>query len=614
VKDGKGGLRDLHTLFWIAKYFYNIGRSRDLVEAGLFSQKEYRRFRRAEKFLWTIRCNMHFLTGKAEERLLFDIQREMATRLNYSGHGGLSGVERFMKHYFLVARQVGNLTLIACAKLEEREAKTVHGIDRLLKPIVQRKRKISGTRDFVNDRGRLNVANQNVFKDDPLNLVRFFELSGKTGLDSHPGAMELLYKSLAHAGPEFRTDPEANRIFMDVLTSRNGPERLLRRMNETGFLRRFIPAFGKIIAMMQFNMYHHFTVDEHLIRTVGALWEIESGRLADEHPLATELLANIKDRQVIYLAAFIHDIAKGRKQDHSTAGARVAEKLCPRLGMNEAQTTLVSWLVREHLTMNMIAQSRDLSDRKTIEDFAGVVKTIERMRYLVVLTVCDIRAVGPGVWNGWKGQLLRNLYHETELLLTGGFSKTPQKARVELARKELAAALEGWNSKDKKQILALPYSAYFLSTGFDTQIRHMNFLRDTGQAGLKIATHANTWNFEDITEITVIAPDTPRLLSKITGACAAVVGNIVDAKIHTTSDGRALDSIFINRLYTNDEDEIRRAHRIGKTIRSVLAGDVKLPDVIARNPPLKQRQKAFSIPPGASINNDLSNTFSVIEK
>ncbi len=613
VKDGKGGLRDLHTLFWIGKYFHNMGRSRDLVAAGMFTPREYKRFRRAEKFLWTVRCNLHFLTGKAEERLLFDFQQELAARLNYSSHGALSSVERFMKHYFLVAKEVGNLTLIACAKLEEREAKAVHGIDGLFRSIITRRRKIAGTKDFVNDRGRLSVVNQDVFIRDPVNLLRLFKFSDVTGLDFHPDAMELLSRSLGLIRPELRRNPQANRLFMEILTSRNGPERLLRRMNESGFLGKFMPLFGKIVAMMQFSSYHHYTVDEHLIRTVGALADIENGKLADEHPLSTELLPLIKDRQVLYLAVLLHDIAKGRKEDHSIAGARLAAQLCPRLGLNEEQTQTVSWLIREHLTMSVTAQSRDLSDRKTIQDFAGVVQSVERMRYLVILTVCDIRAVGPGVWNGWKGQLLRNLYHETELFLTGGFSKFPQRARVGQVRAALAEVLDHWSKEEKKRILALPYSAYFLSTDFNAQIHHMNFLRDTDKANLKLATLVQTWQFEDITEITIIAPDHARLLSKISGACVAAGGNIVDAKIHTTSDGRALDSIFINRTCKDDESEIRRANRIAKAIEDVLVGAVKISDLAAQNQQFHRHRQTFSVTPKASVNNELSETFSVIE-
>lgn len=613
VKDGKGGLRDLHTLFWIGKYFHNVGRSHSLVKAGMLSEKEYRRFRKAENFLWTVRCHMHFLTGRGQEKLVFDIQREVAERLNYSSHAGLSGVERFMKHYFLVAKEVGDLTLIACAKLEEHEAKEVTGINRFIKSMIRRTKKISGTHDFINDNGRINVADKNVFQEDTLNIIRLFKFSDQTGLDFHPDALGLLSKSLKLIDNEFRNNKEANKIFIELLSSKKGPVRLLRRMNETGFLGKFIPPFGKIVSMMQFNMYHHYTVDEHLIRSVGALWGIENGSLADEHPLSTDLLPQIDDRKILYIALFLHDIAKGRKEDHSIAGERVARKLCPRFGLSDEETDLVAWLIREHLTMSSVAQGRDLSDRKTIHDFSEVVQEVSRMRYLVILTVCDIRAVGPGVWNGWKGQLLRTLFSETELMLNGGFSKIPLKARVQNAREALINALEEWSDKDRNKYVALLYDPYFLSTEFQSQVRHMHLLRDTDQQNKQLATSVNSKMFEEITEITVVAQDHPRLLSIVAGACAAAGGNIVDAQIHTTSDGRALDSIFINREYSNDVDETRRASQISKMIEEVLRGESYLPDVIARNKRPGKKFRAFNIPPKVEINNEFSDEFTVIE-
>jgi len=613
VKDGKGGLRDLHTLFWIGKYFHNTGKTHGLVAAGMFTEKEYRRFRQAENFLWTVRCHMHHLTRRAEERLSFDIQWEIAARLNYQDHGGLSAVERFMKHYFLTAKEVGQLTLIACAKLEEKQAKTVSGINSLIKSVMRRKRPIKGTNAFINDNGRINIASDDVFKDDPINLIRIFKISEKTGMDFHPDAIDALTKSLSLIGPLFRKNEEANRIFIELICSEKGPEQLLRKMNETGFLGKFVPAWRKVVAMMQFNMYHHYTVDEHLIRSIGTLWGIESGKLTEEHPLSSDLLSDIKDRRILYVALFLHDIAKGRKEDHSIAGARVAKQLCPRFGFNAQETKLISWLVLEHLTMSNVAQGRDISDRKTIHDFAEVVQEVDRMRHLVILTVCDIRAVGPGVWNGWKGQLLRNLYYETELMLNGGFSKVPLKARVENAKAELADTLEGWSDKDKTRFINLPYPAYFLSTDSETQTRHMVLLKSASENGEELSTAIDTKKFEAITEITVIAPDHPRLLSIIAGACMAAGGNIVDAQIHTTSDGRALDSIFINRAYENDEDEIRRAKRISAMIEEVLSGQTYLPEVLAKEGQARKSSKAFSITPMVAINNELSDTFTVLE-
>ena len=613
IKDGKGGLRDLHTLFWIGKYYYRVSRPRELVEAGLFTADEFRRFKRAERFLWTVRCHMHFLTGRPEERLSFDIQREMATRLKYLSHGGLLDVERFMKHYFLIAKEVGDLTLIVCAELEEEQAKSVTGINGLIRSIRFPVRKIAGSTDFVDDHGRINIADEKVFKRDPVNLLRIFKLADDNNLDIHPDARYLLANSLKLIDKKLRANEEANRLFLAVVTSRNGPETLLRKMNETGVLGRFIPAFGKIVAMMQFNMYHHYTVDEHLIRAVGILSAIERNLIGQDHPLSARLLPEIEDREALYIAVLIHDIAKGRREDHSIAGAKVARGLCPRLGFSKQRTDLVEWLVLEHLAMSMTAQSRDLSDRKTIETFAATVQSAERLKYLLILTVCDIRAVGPGVWNGWKGQLLRTLYHAAMPLLTGGFTEVDQKGAVAQARQDLAGALQDWDEEELKAILDLHYDPYFLSTPLENQIRHMEFLRMAKARNEQLSTMVHTKEFEAITEINVLSPDHPKLLSILAGVCAAAGANIVDAKIHTTRDGRALDTIFINREFENDRDEIERAERLCKTIRDALTGKVQLSDLQAKQPRQRRAAKAFSIQPEVAINNNLSNDFTVIE-
>lgn len=613
IKDGKGGLRDLHTLFWIGKYYYQVERQRDLVKAGLFTADEFKRFKRAEKFLWTVRCHVHFLTNRPEERLSFDIQREMAERLKYISHGGLLNVERFMKHYFLIAKDVGDLTLIVCARLEELQAKSVTGINGLIRSIRFPKRRISGTTDFIDDYGRISITNDKVFEKDPVNLLRLFKLADDNQLDIHPDAKYLVTNSLHLIDRKFRANEEANRLFLSVLTSRNNPESLLRKMNETGLLGQFIPAFGKIVAMMQFNMYHHYTVDEHLIRAVGILSDIENGRISEEHPLSAQLLPDIEDRELLYVAVLIHDIAKGRKEDHSIAGAKEAKKLCPRLGFSKERTELVAWLIQEHLTMSLTAQSRDLSDYKTLENFGEVMQTVERMRYLLILTVCDVRAVGPQVWNGWKGQLLRTLYYETEPLLTGGFSKVDHHQRVERAKQELKDNLQDWDENDLEKIINLHYDPYFLSTPLESQIRHSQFIRQADFSGEKLSTQIHTKDFEAITEINVLAPDHPNLLAMIAGACSAADANIVEAKIHTTRDGRALDSIFINREYENNDDEMRRAERICTVICDGLEGRIHLPEILAKINPTQRKNKAFTVKPDVAIYNDQSNKFTVIQ-
>ena len=614
VKDGKGGLRDLHTLFWIAKYFYRVHTGDELVEKGVFTRAEYLQFRKAEDFLWAVRCHMHFLAGRPEERLHFDIQREIAERLGYTSHPGLSAVERFMKHYFLTAKTVGDLTRIFCAALEEEQAKQVPGFNRLFNTFSRKRRKLAGTSDFLVDNHRITVANNDVFVTDPVNILRLFWFADRHGLEYHPDAMQLVTRSLKLVDRGLRRDEEANSLFMDILTSDRNPELNLRRMNEAGVLGRLIPEFNKIVAMMQFNMYHHYTVDEHLLRCVGILSQIEHGEGEKNHPLAHSLIPSLKHRrEALYVAVLFHDIAKGRPEDHSEAGARIARRLCPHMGLSDADSELVAWLIEHHLLMSMTAQTRDLNDRKTIEDFANIVQSVERLKLLLILTVCDIRGVGPGVWNGWKGQLLRTLYYETELLLTGGFSEVSRAQRAEVAREALAVALADWPERERKRYLKLPYDNYLLAVDLEDQKRHALFIRDADSRKTKLATMIRPLEFEAVTEVTVLAPDHPRLLSVIAGACAASGANIVDAQIFTTSDGRALDTILISREFAHDDDERRRGERVGRLIEDVLAGKSSLPQIIQSRTKPKRGARTFRVEPRVDVRNTLSNRFSVIE-
>jgi [protein-PII] uridylyltransferase len=614
VKDGKGGLRDLHTLFWIAKYVYHVREPEELIEHGVFDRDEFRRFRRCEDFLWSVRCNMHFLTGRAEERLSFDIQREIAVRLGYTRHPGLQDVERFMKHYFLIAKEVGDLTAILCAELEDRQVALP-----VLRRVMARfrpsgRRTLSESDDFVVDNNRINIAAPDVFRRDPVNLIRIFHLADRHGLAFHPDAMRGAARSLSLIDDRLRQDAEANRLFLEILTSHNDPERVLRRMNEAGVLGRFVRTFGRIVAMMQFNMYHHYTVDEHLLRCIGMLAEIERGG-RDEFKLASELIRTIQPqhRAVLYVALFLHDIAKGRVEDHSIAGAKIARRFCPRIGFSPAETETTAWLVENHLVMSTIAQSRDLSDRKTIENFAAVVQSLERLKLLIILTTADIRAVGPGVWNGWKAQLLRALYYETEPVLTGGFSEVNRAQRVAMAQNELKAELADWPAADVERYLGRHYPAYWLKVDLPHKVAHARFVREAERAGKKLATELELDPARQVVDLTVLAPDHPRLLSIVAGACAAAGANIVGAQIYTTTDGLALDTISLSREFERDDDEVRRAGRVASGIEQALSGTMRLPEVVAKRASAKPRFKAFAIEPEVLINNQWSNRYTVVE-
>ncbi|NQW00045.1 MAG: [protein-PII] uridylyltransferase, partial [Rhodospirillales bacterium] len=340
LKEGKGGFRDLQTLFWIAKYLYQVEHVQDLVNVGVLTNDDVNRFKKAATFLWTARCHLHYIAGRPEERLTFNVQNEIAERMGYRDHAGAQGVERFMKHYFLVAKDIGDLTRILCAVLEEQHKK--RRTPNWLPTFQFRKKSIQG---FVVDSGRLNVVSNNDFKKSPIKMLQLFQLMQKHNLDVHPNALRLVAQNLKLINAKFRKDPQANALFMEILTGDN-PQTTLMMLNEAGVFGRFMPDFGRVVAQMQYDMYHVYTVDEHTIRAIGILHGIETGRLEDDHPVACAVISEVQSRQALYLSVLLHDIAKGRGGDHSVLGAEVAEKLGPQLGLSDWETETVAWLVR----------------------------------------------------------------------------------------------------------------------------------------------------------------------------------------------------------------------------------------------------------------------------
>jgi [protein-PII] uridylyltransferase len=614
VKDGKGGLRDLHTLHWLAKHLYPDKAEEDFVEAGVFTNAEYRSFRRCEAFLWAVRCHLHFLTGRPEERLSFDVQQQMAEQLGYNERAGLRAVERFMKHYFLVAKEVGQLTRIVCSALEIKQLKSLPSIGTLLSPFGWRKRaRLRRTTDFRIENGRINAAHKGIFAKDPVNFIRLFLVADEQQATLGPGVLRLIRSNLRLIDDALRQNPAANKLFLRLLTDARNPEAALRSLNEAGVLGAFIPEFGRVVSMMQFNMYHHFTVDEHLIRTIGFLSGIERGVYSYEHPVSSEVMGTIDNRRALYIAALLHDIAKGRDEDHSIAGARIARELGPRFGLSPSETETVSWLVEQHLQMSTFAQSRDLNDPKTLRDFADLVQSRERLKLLLILTVADLRAVGPGVWTGWKGQLLRTLYFDTEPMLGGGHTTLTRIERVSRAQEALREKLADWPQRELERFIERHYPPYWLRTDLDVIAEHAKLVRDAEAKGKVLTTHVSTDEFRGVTEITLLAPNHPRLLAMAAGACAGAGANIVDAQISTTRDGMALDTIHLEREFDQAEDEERRAKKIGATIERLLRGEARLDNVVANKKKPKARLSAFSVEPQVIIDNTLSDALTVIE-
>ncbi len=612
LKDGKGGLRDLQTLFWIGKYLYRTDTVDELVGKRVLLPEEAQRFAKTQNFLWTARCHLHYLTGRMEDRLTFDVQSEMGARMGYTEHAGTKGVERFMKHYFLVAKDVGDLTRIFCAALEA-ESKRPPKFNILRLAALARRKDIDG---FVLDGERLNVRDDTQFRKHPEDMIRLFHVAQQNDLDIHPHALRSITRSLSALGSKIRSDPEVNRLFLDMLTGPKDPEIALRRMNEAGVLARFLPDFGRVVAQMQYDMYHVYTVDEHTLFALGILHQIADGVLKDELPLSSDVVHKVVSRRALCVAVLLHDIAKGRGGDHSVLGARVAEKLCPRLGLSVEETETVAWLVRWHLSMSFTAFKRDLEDEKTVRDFVALVQSPERLRLLLILTVADIRAVGPQRWNNWKASLLRELYNRSEEMMSGSLPVAGRERRIQAAQAALREELPDFDQDSFEHHLTLGYPSYWLSFDSETLGYHARLMRAAAYDERPLTIETRVHRSRAITEVTIHTADHHGLFSRLSGALATCGANIVDAKIFTMTNGMALDVFSVQDGASGSAFEGGdKLARLSVTIEKTLSGgQLKLlQDLANRRTMLTSRTRVFHVPPRVLIDNAASTTHTVIE-
>ena len=604
VKEGKGGLRDLQSLYWIAKYVYQTQNISDLVDLNVFRSDEYLQFEQAEEFLWAVRCQMHHLADRAIEQLSFDLQVEVASAMGYHDSRDQRAVEIFMQDYFRHATRVGDLTRIFLTSLEAVHAKD----EPLLERIFKRKPKIDN--DYIVIHNRLAIKSEKEFLTNPINLLKLFSEALRTGLLIHPNAMRLVSANLAMVNNEFRASTEAQQIFLELLLKHGNPERALRRMNELGFLAKFIPEFEPIVAMMQFNMYHSYTVDEHTIQCLKTLAQIEKGELVEELPIASSILKDGVNRKVIYIALLLHDIGKGRSDDHSILGAKIAKQVSPRLGLNKQETETVEWLVRYHLLMSDMAQKRDISDPRTVRDFAKAVQSVKRLNLLTVLTVCDVRSVGPDTWNNWKATLIRQLYAETKAILEQGAEALNRENRMTEAKKALREKLSEWDNKDIKIETGRHYPPYWQGFQVDAQFAFAKLLRNLGADEIKIELTPDT--DRDATRICFALSDHPGIFSRLAGALALVGANVVDARSYTSKDGFATAAFWIQDGDGSPYNQARFS-RLRRMIEKTLSGEVITREAIKERDKFKKREKAFKVPTSVTFDNEGSEIYTIIE-
>lgn len=607
VKEGKGGLRDLNTLFWIARSLAPESVLGRRALEGLLTAREQRGVEQAFDFLWSVRIWLHLTAGRAEEKMTFDVQAEIARKMGFKAEAGEAAVERFMRRYFLTARDVGGLTRAFCAKLEADRNKAPQGIAGWFAKKV--KRTSLDVEGFVEEDGRLVIEDAAILDQDPVNLIRMFRTADHYHLDLHPDAFTAVTRRLGLVTPSLRRDPKATRAFLDILCEGSQPYRVLTLMNETGLLGRFLPEFGRVVGQTQLNMYHAYTVDEHTLRAIGIINDIQRGKLEEEHPLSTAIMRQVIDREALFLAMLLHDTGKGGTRGQEDDGSIAATRACERLGLPRAQTDTVAWLVRHHLVLSDYAQKRDVSDPETVATFVRIVETPERLRLLLVLTVADIRAVGPGVWNGWKGQLMRELYAATEAVFRGGRGsdaavsfRQHQADRAERAREDLIAAMPA-----AAEWAETMEDAYFAAFPPEDHKRHAALAAKGAAASSRFRADMNA------AEVTIAAPDRTGLFADLAQAISAMGADVVGARVFTSNAGQALDVFYLQDA---------AGEPFGGRHKAVLERACRALEAASRGQPpkrdagtglLARRAPAFDIEPTVTIDNDATREATIVE-
>ena len=605
VKDGKGGLRDLHTLIWISKFAYKVDSVSKLINMGALSKKEAASFAESQRFLLSVRCHLHYRAFREDDRLAMDAQLDLAKTMNFKNTITQKDVERFMKRYFLATKTVGSLTRIFCAAIETEFNKPL----RLSFLSFKKKEDVY---PFDIELGRLFVKNKEVLSENPVNIIKLFNISHNKNIDIHPKTLRYLTSLQRLINYEVRNDFDANKMFLDILTSDKDSTRTLRLMNESNILGKFIPEFQKIVGLMQFDMYHSYTVDEHTIFTISNLYSLKNGEFKNFAPLASKIILEISSKKCLFVAMLLHDIAKGRKGDHSENGALIASVVCPRLGLSKEETKTVEWLILYHLLMSKTAFRYELGDARVIKSFVDKVKSVERLKLLLVLTVADIKGVGPEIWNDWKGSLITELYSKSFDMLqkdnVNELIKTPKKSF------ENFLVENGLTNSDAKQYCSYYYDNYWEIFNLSRIINHYEIFRNMYKDSKKFKVHLFDESKLKATELLVIAPDHHGLFSLISGLVSASGYDVVNAKIITRSDGYALDTFFIQNKNRQPIIEEHSKKKLLKVISQGLEGNFNVEKALNKRwEEIPARFRAIKAPTRVIIDNNMSDEYSILE-
>lgn len=601
VKEGPGGLRDLQMIGWVAKRHFGADTLHELVEHEFLTEAEYERLETCQHLLWRVRFALHTVTGRREDRLLFDYQREVAHRLGFDSPDGNEAIEQCMQRYYRTIRELSRLNEMLLELFEEELLQDVEQVE--IAPLNRR---------FQLRNGFLEVTHPSVFQRYPFALLEMFLV-----MQQHPEArgvrattIRLVREHLHRIDDDFRADRRARSLFMEILRQGRGITHELQRMHDYGVLATYIPAFGNVVGRMQYDLFHAYTVDQHTLFVVRNLRCYFVPERYHEFPRCSALVSRLAKPELLYLGGLFHDIAKGRKGDHSTLGAADARQFCLDHGLGADDAELVEWLVRNHLLMSVTAQRKDTSDPEVLAEFAAAVGDRMHLDYLYLLTVADIRATNPSLWNGWKDTLLWDLYQSTVRVLRRGIARPRKTAELVADTKAGARRLLVQDAPAARlRTLWRPFgSDYFLRATADEVAWHAGLILAAGLEDLPlVALRKGRAGIE----LFIYAPDTDDLFAACTAALDRLGLNILDARIITAENGMTLDSFVLGYatpgMTFNDEGGREIRGRVRDALRRTAAS---VPGA-SRMPPRQLRH--FRIDTRISFSTDGSGKRTIME-
>jgi len=607
IKDGEGGLRDLHTAMWLAKVKFKTNKSGALVQLGVITETEREELEAARDFLFRVRNSLHFISGKHQDQLTFEFAERVAPELGFEDTSTRKSVEHFMQTYYVHAATINRFSAEIIERCRER-ARPYRLLGRFITRTIRPGVSISSN--------VLSLSGAELLEEDPTNLIRVFADAQRHGATISNSSKRLIRANLHLMTAERRSDPAMVATFFEVLRGKQRVYETLLDMHRVGVLGAFLPEFGHLTCMVLHDLYHTYTVDEHSLRGVHEMERLRAGEHHAIAPLVTQVMREVDRVEILFLSMILHDIGKGHGSKHSERGAAMIDAIAKRLGLNTDDAEQLTFLVLHHLTMSHLAQRRDIEDQRLLIDFAKRVETVDNLKKLYVLTFADMRAVGPKIWNSWHDMLLGQLYQHTfDIFESETFVEEDQAEHLARVKERITAAARHVDAATRTRFLEEMPARYFLGTDEESIVRHMGLVRrfDEGEPFLCEVRHYPERAFS---ELTVLTTDRPGLFTMLTGVLLAGGMNILTASINTSDSGMALD---IFRISHGDSPEVaQRAERWERLIVSlgqVLSGEIEVEQLVAQ----ARRDMAFGkryvprVPTEVEVDNDVSNDFTVLD-